>query len=70
MKQKMKFKTNLNCGHCVARVKPFLDNMEGVGIWNIDTESEDKILTVESSGVTPGQIKDVIEKLGFDIEEI
>jgi len=70
MEQKMKFKTNLDCGHCVARVKPFLDKLEGINSWNVDTDNADKILTVESSGATAEQIIDAVEQVGFDIEKI
>ena len=49
-KQKFQFKTNINCGGCVASVKPYLDNAEGVSKWNVDTQNKDKILTVKAEG--------------------
>lgn len=68
MKQELKFKTNINCENCIARVKPFLDKVEGVDSWSVDTDHPDKILRVESSGATSGQIIDAVENVGFDIE--
>lgn len=70
MKQELKFKTNMDCGHCVARVKPFLDKLEGVSAWNVDTDNSDKILTVESSGATSDDIINAVENVGFDIEKL
>lgn len=70
MVQELKFKTNMQCGNCVARVKPFLDKLKNIEGWSVDTDSPDKILTVQSSGATTEQIIDAVESVGFDIEEI
>jgi copper chaperone len=70
MKQLMQFKTTLNCQNCVAKVKPFLDKIEGIDNWSVDTNNPDKILSVESSGATDQQIIDAVEGIGFDIEKI
>lgn len=70
MKQELKFKTNINCGNCVKRVTPFINKIEGIDSWNVDTENQDKTLTVVSSGATQQQIIDAVEKVGFDIESI
>lgn len=71
MKQIFKFKTNINCGNCVAKVKPFLDKVEGMDNWSVDTDSEDKILTTEvSDKTTREQVIDAVENVGFDIEKI
>lgn len=70
MAQELKFKTNLQCGNCVARVKPFLEKVQGIESWNVDTDNPDKILTVQSSGATTEQIIDAVENVGFDIEKI
>lgn len=71
MKQIFKFKTNINCGNCVAKVKPFLDKVEGMANWSVDTDSDDKILTTEvSDKTTREQVIDAVENVGFDIEKI
>lgn len=59
------FKTNLNCGGCVAKVKSDLDDAHGVGEWNVDTENEDKILTISSTGITEDEVVAIIERKGF-----
>lgn len=66
--QKFQFKTNINCGGCVASVKPYLDNAEGVCDWNVDTQNKDKILTVKADGITKEQVIETVQKAGFNAE--
>jgi copper chaperone len=66
--QNLQFKTNINCGGCVASVKPHLDNAEGICHWEVDTQSKDKIFTVRSEGITKDQIIETVQKAGFKIE--
>lgn len=68
--QELRFKTNINCGNCLKRVKPFLDKVEGIKSWSVDTESADKILTVKAELATEKLIIDAVSKVGFDIEKI
>jgi copper chaperone len=64
----LKFKTNINCGGCVAKVTPFLNKQEGVASWKVDTENPDKILTVESTGTTATEVITTLQKIGFKAE--
>ena len=64
------FKTNINCGGCVATVKPHLDNAEGISEWNVDTTNKDKVLTVKSEGLTEAQVVDIVKNAGFKIEPL
>lgn len=59
------FKTNINCGGCLAKVTPFLNDAEGVCHWEVDTASKDKVLTVKSEGITEQEVMDIIRKTGF-----
>lgn len=68
--QEFQFKTNINCGGCVASVKPHLDNADGVSEWNVDTNNKDKILTVKAAGITEEQVLDIIKKAGFKGESL
>lgn len=61
------FKTNINCTNCEARVKPFLDEAEGIKKWTVDFDNPDKILTVETEGSAEAVIEKV-EEVGFQIE--
>ncbi len=68
--QTYQFKTNINCGGCVAAVEPFLNKTDGVCSWSVDTQSKDKILTISSNGISPETIEDVVEKAGFKAEQV
>ena len=62
------FKTNINCGGCVASIKPHLDNAAGIEHWEVDAAHKDKILTVTSNTVTEQQVIQTVENAGFKIE--
>lgn len=64
------FKTNINCGGCIAKVTQFLDEVKGISNWNVDTENKNKILTVVSDGITESEVIDTVQKAGFKIETI
>lgn len=65
-----KFKTNLNCGSCVEKVKPFLDKLDGVTAWEVDTANPNKILTVNGVDIDNEKVIDTIEEVGFNAEII
>lgn len=65
--KEMQFTTNINCGGCVAKIKPHLDVANGVCLWNVDTANKEKILTVKSTGITEQEIIETVEKAGFKI---
>lgn len=64
------FKTNINCGGCIASVKLHLDKIEGISNWEVDTTNKDKILTVNPQGATKEQVIEAVTKAGFRIESI
>ena len=68
--QNLQFKTNINCGGCVAKVTPFLNDAEGVCHWEVDTNNKDKVLTVKSEGITQEQVIETVQKAGFKIEPL
>lgn len=44
----IQFKTNINCGSCIKSVTPFLNALEEIDAWQVDTAVAEKILTVET----------------------
>ncbi len=70
MNQILKFKTTLSCNGCKSKLAPFLNEAEGISSWELDLENEDKILTVNSAGITQGEVKKLIEKAGYDAEAL
>jgi copper chaperone len=65
----LKFKTNINCGSCVASVTPFLNEQQGIEKWEVNTANPDKILTV-ACDITPREVMDKVKKAGFRIEQV
>lgn len=66
----LKFKTNINCGGCISKVTPFLDDQQGIDSWKVDTNDPDKILTVESNGATEADVENTLKKIGFKADII
>lgn len=65
-----KFKTNINCGGCIASVTPHLNGNKNINDWKVDTSSPDKVLTVSSESLAQEELKAIIAKAGFNAEEI
>ncbi|TPN83461.1 heavy-metal-associated domain-containing protein [Aquimarina algicola] len=66
----LQFKTNINCGNCVSKVSPFLDQLQGIKNWKVDTDHPNKILSIESNGTTSEDVKNTLQKIGFLAEEM
>ena len=65
----LQFKTSINCGSCVKSITPFLDEVDAIQKWSVDTDNSDKILTVEGD-ITIEKIIETVEDAGFDIVAI
>ena len=68
--KELKFKTTLDCGGCVAKVKSDLDKSDGIERWNVDTNNADKTLSVSSKGITEDEVIAIIQSKGFKAEPI
>lgn len=68
--QTFEFKTNINCSGCVAKVTPALTEANGILHWKVDTTLKDKILTVQSNGISQTAIVQKVQSAGFTIENI
>jgi len=64
----LKFKTNINCGGCVSTVTPFLNGVDGITEWEVDTNNKDKVLTVVMDTATEQDVIEWVQKAGFKIE--
>lgn len=63
-----KFKTNINCDACVAKVTPVLNGNPTVEKWEVDTKNPDKILTVEGENINEQELVQSLEKIGYRAE--
>lgn len=68
--EKLTFKTNINCSGCVKAVTPHMENTKGINSWKVDTESPNKVLTVEADGIDADDVIDLIEKAGFKAQAL
>ncbi|MEZ4905931.1 MAG: heavy-metal-associated domain-containing protein [Spirosomataceae bacterium] len=66
----LQFKTNINCGGCVAKVTPFLNQIEKIEDWKVNTDDPDKILTVSGEDLTCALIQESVAKAGFEAEQV
>lgn len=66
----MKFKTNINCAACVAKVTPVLNENEQVESWNVDTENPEKILTVQGAEIDEEDLIHSLKKIGYKAEKV
>jgi len=65
----IKFITNINCSSCIKSVTPFLNELENLDEWQIDTESPDKILEVKLDDDDENTIVEAVLKAGFKIKK-
>jgi len=66
----LKFKTTINCGGCLAKVTPFLNDEKSIEKWKVNTSTPEKTLTVETEETDPEKIIAAVQKAGFKIEQI
>jgi len=64
----LKFKTNINCGACVAKVTPFLNDAVGIENWEVDTTNREKILSVHANGISEETVIAKVKEAGYKIE--
>ncbi len=64
------FTSNIACNGCLSKVKPFLDELEGVVKWEVDIENPQKILTVQSNELSVDQIQEAVIKAGYQLEDL
>jgi copper chaperone len=65
----IRFKTNINCGGCIKSVTPFLNNLDNVDSWKVDTENPDKILEVILEDDNENIVIEAVKKAGFEIQK-
>lgn len=63
------FKTNINCGNCVAAVTPFLNQLDNIDNWKVDTTDPEKILEVTLDDDNEAAVIDAVQRAGYVIEK-
>lgn len=65
----LSFNTNINCGNCLAKVSPKLNELTGIDSWNVDLTDPDRTLIVNTENLEPADIKKAVLKAGFIANE-
>ncbi|HEY4785631.1 MAG TPA: heavy-metal-associated domain-containing protein [Bacteroidales bacterium] len=66
----LKFKTNINCNGCIAKVTPSLNQVKGILKWEVDISNPQKILSIESSDISEYEIISVLKNAGYNAEKL
>jgi copper chaperone len=66
--KKYQFKTNIMCNSCMAKVAPFIKAHPEIEKWEVDLESPDRILTVETPNLLPETITGIVGQAGYKAE--
>ncbi len=66
----LKFKTNIKCDGCLAKVTPKLNETAGEDNWEVDIKTPEKILTVAADDVDEKTIVLVLKTAGFNAERM
>ncbi len=67
---KYQFKTNINCGGCIAAVTPYLNSNNEIKYWEVDTQNPQKVPTVETDKLTDEMIREIFTKAGYKAENL
>jgi len=69
--QTIKYKTNIKCGGCIATVMPYLNELKDLEKWEVDTNSPDKVLTIQGTSESIEQeVVNSLKKAGYTAEKI
>ncbi len=66
----LKFKTNINCGGCIASVTPTLNSLEGIEKWEVDINDPNKLLEIKTDVLNESDIIKKLANIGFKAEFI
>ena len=67
---KYQFKTNINCGGCIAGITPHLNANKEIKHWEVDTQNPQKVLTVETDKLTSDMVEEIVTKAGYKAESL
>lgn len=64
----IRFKTNIGCCSCIKAASFFLDENEQILDWHIDTNHQDKVLTILRLQISKQKVIRKLRFAGFDVE--
>lgn len=66
----VKFKTNIKCEACVAKVTPALNETVGENKWQVDLSDPARVLTVTITDNQANQVPEALHKVGYKAEKL
>jgi len=70
----LKFKTSLQCGGCISKVQPHLDNIGSIEAWDVKLNHADKMLKVKTNSDDAPEVEskvlEALEKEGYKGERV
>lgn len=67
--ESLKFKTNIKCDACIAKVTPGLNEAVGADNWQVDITNPSKVLTINDKQ-KEAKVKEALAKVGYKAERI
>lgn len=67
----LQFNTNINCGNCIKSVTPFLNALESIEAWEVDTNNPEKVLSIQTEAdvtAVTTSVLDALQQAGFKAE--
>lgn len=66
----LRFKTNIKCAGCLAKVSSNLNETAGEDNWEVDINTPEKILTVAVDDMEESAIISAVKAAGFEAEKV
>ncbi|MCW5910829.1 MAG: cation transporter [Cyclobacteriaceae bacterium] len=66
----VKYKTNIKCAACVAKVTPALNETVGESKWQVDLTDPSRVLTVAVDEDKTGRIAEALQEVGYKAERL
>lgn len=63
-----KFSSSIKCQACIEKVKPVLDATTTIEKWEVDLQSPQRTLTINSDQLNVEQLKEDLKKVGYTIQ--
>lgn len=63
----LKFKTNIKCNGCIAKVAPVLDKEKNINKWNVDLNDPERTLVIEGE-IKPEEVQELLGQVGYKAE--
>ncbi len=67
--KKAKFETSLKCEGCVATLSEHMSQLDFVENWEVDLNSDKKVLTVQGESIDKEAVVKSVEDAGFTAKE-